>query len=492
MILRKRIKKTSWGFAGWVAGGRRAPWWFVVQVAVAWPTSRRLVTRPAVNAALVWACAATLTVLAANVAVGATAASSTPAAPTPAPPTQAPRLASLETGLRCLTDQGRIPGAVILVQRNGKIIYRSRVGFQDVATRTPMTEDTIFRLYSMSKPITSVAVMMLMEEGKLALDDPLYRFVPEFKDTRVYVSGDVDHLVTEPLQRPITLRDLLTHTSGLTYHFMGDTPVHQYYRKYGVKRDTPVGSLPTDAPAAPTLEELVHRLARAPLLHQPGQRFDYSYSTTVLGLVIERASGVPLDRFLQDRLFGPLGMRHTGFFVEGRALDHFVTNYLWTGTELKPIENRDTSDYRDRHRLLDGGGALASTAGDYLRFAQMLLNGGELDGVRILKPETVARMIQDHLPPSAGGQGLIPGMSFEFGYGFAIGNAATAREGWLPDGAYGWDGSGNTFFWVDPGRKQVTVFMTQVLTPGRPSVPLKKLAYQALYGDLQSSVKVCD
>jgi len=395
----------------------------------------------------------------------------------------APRqLASLQSQLRCLADQGRIPGAVVLVARDGKLIYHTEVGFQDVATRVPMTRDTLFRLYSMSKPITSVAVMMLLEEGKLALEDPLYRFVPEFRDARVYVSGDVDHMVTEPLKRPITIADLLTHTSGLTYHFMGETPVHQYYRKHGVKRDTPVGSLPTDAPAAPTLEELVHRLAKAPLLHQPGQHFDYSYSTTVLGYVVERASGVSLDRFLQDRLLGPLGMRHTGFFVTGPALDHLVTNYLWTGSELKAIETRETTDYRDPHRLLDGGGALAATADDYLRFAQMLVNGGELDGVRILKPETVALMMRDHLPAAAGDQGMIPGVPFEFGYGFAVGNASTAREGLFPDGAVGWDGSGNTFFWVDPGKKRVTVFMTQVIAPKGPPEPLKKLVYRAVMG----------
>jgi CubicO group peptidase (beta-lactamase class C family) len=244
--------------------------------------------------------------------------------------------------------------------------------------------------------------------------------------------------------------------------------------------------LPTDAPAAPTLEELVHRLAHAPLLRQPGEHFDYSYSTTVLGYVVERISGMPLDRFLQERLFDPLKMRHTGFFVAGEALDRFVTNYLWTGTRLQPIETRATTDYADPRRLLDGGGALASTAGDYLRFALMLVNGGELDGVRILKPETVALMMRDHLPAAAAGQGMIPGIRFEFGYGFAIGNASTAREGLFPEGAVGWDGSGNTFFWADPGRKLVTVFMTQVITPKGPPEPLKKLVYQAVYGPAKS------
>jgi CubicO group peptidase (beta-lactamase class C family) len=398
---------------------------------------------------------------------------------------------ALSRSLQCVTRANMIPGAVVLVSRDGRILYRHSEGFQDVATRTPMTQDTIFRFYSMSKPITSVAVMMLVEQGKLALDDPLSRFIPEFADVRVYASGDVENMVTVPVQRQITIADLLTHTSGLTYHFTGDTPVQRYYRKHGVKRNTPVGSLPTDAPAAPTLDELVHRLAKAPLLHQPGQQFDYSYSTTVLGYVIERVSGLPLDQFLRDRMFVPLRMLHTGFFLDEPELTHFVTNYMGDGHSLKAIETRENTDYRDRNRLLDGGGAIAGTVGDYLRFAQMLANGGELDGVRILTAKNVAMMFQNHLPASAKGQGMMPGITFEFGYGFAIGNASTAEAGWLPGGAVGWDGSGNTFFWVDRGKKEVTVFMTQVIGPRDIAVTLKKLVYEAVYGGLTSRPQVC-
>jgi CubicO group peptidase (beta-lactamase class C family) len=412
---------------------------------------------------------------------------------TSAPASQNGHVEAIRADLQCLADQGKIPGAVTLIARDGKVIHSSVVGLQDVASHAPMTQDTIFRFYSMSKPITSVAIMMLMEQGKLSLDDPVSRFIPSFRDMRVYVSGDVDHMVTEPARRPMAIRDLLTHTSGLTYHFTGDTPVHQYYRKHGVKRNTPVGSLPTDAPAAPTLEELVQRLAHAPLLHQPGQQFDYSYSTTVLGYIVERASGTRLDRFLHDRLFAPLGMKRTGFYVEGSDLERFVTNYLWTDAGLSAIETAETTDYKDRDRLLDGGGALAGTAGDYLRFAQMLVNGGALEGVRILKPETVALMFQDHLPASAGAKGMIPGVQFQFGYGFAIGNASTAHLGTLPEGAVGWDGSGNTFFWVDPKRKLATVFMTQLITPKGPPAPLKKIIYQSVYGlPAKEEVKVCN
>ncbi|MFL6603243.1 MAG: serine hydrolase domain-containing protein [Steroidobacteraceae bacterium] len=405
--------------------------------------------------------------------------------------TASPDLDSIPAQLRCLVDQGKMPGAVTLIAQDGRVIHSSVVGYQDIAARQAMTRDTVFRLYSMSKPITSVAIMMLVESGKLRLDDPAYKFIPAFKEARVYVSGDVDHMVTEPVHRPITIADLLTHTSGLTYHFTGDTPVHQYYRKHGVKRDTPVGSLPTDAPAAKTLEELVRRLAAAPLLHQPGQQFDYSYSTTVLGYIVQRASGVPLDRFLHERIFAPLRMTHTGFFVQGPQLQHFVTNYLRADDTLQVIETNSTTDYRDPHRLLDGGGALAGTADDYLRFAQMLVNGGILDGVRLLKPQTVALMFENHLPnPAPPGSGRL---DFQFGFGFAIGNESTARAGLFPAGAVGWDGSGNTFFWVDPSRKRVTVFMTQVITPKGPPAPFKKVILQALHGSpADASLDACN
>jgi CubicO group peptidase (beta-lactamase class C family) len=400
-------------------------------------------------------------------------------------------LASIPKSLQCLVDQKKIPGAVTLVAREGKLIHSSVVGYQDIASRVPMRKDTIFRLYSMSKPLTSIAILMLMEQGKLELDDPASKFLPEFEQMRVYKSGGIDDMVTEPVRRPITIADLLTHTSGITYHFTGTTPVHQYYRKHGVKRNTPVGSLPTDGPAAPSLDVLVERIGKAPLLHQPGERFSYSYSTTMLSAIVERVSGMRIDRFLQERLFAPLGMVHTGFFVEGAALQRFVSNYVWTGDTLQVIETSATTDYSHRDRLLDGGGALAGTAEDYLRFAQMLANGGELDGVRLLQPQTVRLMFSNHLRPPQLPDLVVPaGVEFDFGYGVAIGNASTARAGTLPVGAGGWDGSGNTFFWADLQRKQAIVFMTQVIAPKGPPAPLKPLVYQAVYGS-EAAVNVC-
>ena len=195
--------------------------------------------------------------------------------------------------------------------------------------------------------------MMLVEQRKLALDDPAEKYLPEFRNMRVYASGGVDDMVTVPLKRPITIEDLLTHNSGIVYHFNGNTPVHQYYRKHGVMRDTPVGRSPDDGPPARSLDELVARIGKAPLLHQPGEGFVYSYSTTVLGAVIERVTGKKLDRALHDMLFGPLGMKDAGFFVSDSKLDRFTTLYNAAANGIEPIEQPGTSDYRDRSRLLD-------------------------------------------------------------------------------------------------------------------------------------------
>jgi CubicO group peptidase (beta-lactamase class C family) len=212
----------------------------------------------------------------------------------------------------------------------------------------------------------------------------------------------------------------------------------------------------------------------------------------VLGAVVERLSGMRLDRYLQQQIFGPLRMKQTGFFVEGPDLERLVTNYLWTDNTLRPIETAATTDYSDRTRLLDGGGALAGTAEDYLQFAQMLANGGELHGVRLLRPETVRLMFTNHLPRSIPVDiAAVPGIAFEFGYGVAIGNDSTARAGLLPVAGGGWDGSGQTFFWADLQRRQATVFMTQVISPKGPAAPLKPLIYQAVYGPSGVAVTAC-
>lgn len=367
--------------------------------------------------------------------------------------------AELESRLQPLVDAGAMPGAVVLVGRDDEVLARAVLGYRDLAASEPMTENTIFRLYSMSKPITSVAIMMLVEEGKLALDQPVEDVLPEFADMRVYESGSLDDMRTVPVERSITIRDLLLHEAGITYHFTGTTPVHQYYRKYGVMRDTPVGRSPEDGKPARSLDELVARLGAAPMLHQPGEQFAYSYSTTVLGAVIQRVSSQTLDVFLDERIFEPLGMTRTGFFIEDADLDRFVTNYMMTDDGLDEIESPENSDYRDHDRLLDGGGAIAGTAADYFRFARMLANEGELEGVRLLSEAAVRQMFRPHTTI----RGLGP--EIDFGFGFSIGDEDTETSGMMPAGAVGWSGSGNTYFWLDPETDEIVVFMTQVITP---------------------------
>jgi len=329
-----------------------------------------------------------------------------------------------------------------------------------VERRAPLPADAIFRLYSMSKPITSVAIMILVEDGRLSLDDPVRRFLPALSDLRVYASGDVEDMVSVPALRPVTIRDLLTHSSGFTYQFMGNSPVHRYYRRQGVMRETAVGKQPGDAPPARNLDELVARLGKAPLLHQPGARFSYGYSTTVLGAVIERVSGMRLDRFLRERIFVPLAIRDTSFYVDDARLGRFVTNYTATATGIAPIETAEASEYRDQRRLLDGGGALAGTARDYLHFAEMIANRGTWHGRRLLRRATIDEMTKPRL--RTGGTGL---ENTWFGFGFAIGDAKSEAMGGLPRGALSWAGSGNTYFFADPAHRMVALFMTNELTP---------------------------
>ena len=300
--------------------------------------------------------------------------------------------------------------------------------------------------------------MLLVEEGRIALDAPISRYLPEFAEMRVYAGGGVDDMTTVALERPITVRDLMTHSSGLTYNFAGNTPVQLYYRKHGVMRDSGVGRQPGDAPPARTMDELIARLAAAPLLHQPGARFSYSNSTGVLGVLVERASGMPLDRFFRERIFAPLEMRDTGFVVNEDQLARFVTNYAASADGIVPIETAAASEYRNPQRMFDGGGALAGTAEDYLHFAQMLANRGEWNGRRLLKPESVDAMFTPLM--QTGGQDHENVM---FGLGLGIGDAVSEAIGGFPAGAGGWAGSGNTYFFADRRHGFVALLMTNEL-----------------------------
>ncbi|WP_370691840.1 serine hydrolase domain-containing protein [Bradyrhizobium sp.] len=366
---------------------------------------------------------------------------------------------------------GKIPGAVLLIQQHGRPVYLENFGVRDVATQLPMTADSIFRLYSMSKPVTSAAAMMLVDDGKLSLDDPVAKYIPAFADLKVGVekSGEAPALLLEPLNRPITIRDLLSHTSGLTYGFYGDSAVRKLYAQANL--------FDGDADNA----EFVARIAKLPLAEQPGTLWDYGHSTDVLGRVIEVVSGTSLFQFEKERLFDPLGMTETAYFVADAAKQPRVAEPMPADRFITPVAGiRDPMTPR---RWQSGGAGLVGTIGDYARFAQMLLNGGTLDGRRYLKPETIALMTSDHIGPETGiarDQFYFPGTSSGFGLGFAVRTSTPPNTSW-PLGEYRWDGVAGTFFFVDPTHDMFAICMIQTPSQrGRIQLELKTLIYEAL------------
>src|SRR6202163_2945132 len=327
---------------------------------------------------------------------------------------------------------GKIPGAIMLIQQHGQPVYFENFGVRDVDSTRPMTPDTIFRLYSMSKPITSVAAMMLVEDGKLALDDPVAKYIPAFADVKVGVEKrDQDgkrSIALEPLKRPITIEDLLRHTSGLTYGFYGDSAVRKLY----MNSDLFEGDFDN--------AEFAERLAKLPLAEQPGTLWDYGHSTDVLGRVIEVVSGQSLFQFERERLLDPLGMADTAFYVADAAKRPRIAEPMPDDRFVTPVAGiRDPMLPR---RWESGGAGMVGTIGDYARFAQMLLNGGTFEGRRYLKPETVALMTSDHIGPEtkiARGQFYFPGDDRGFGLGFAVRTSMPPNRSW-PSGEYRWDG----------------------------------------------------
>ena len=366
---------------------------------------------------------------------------------------------------------GKMPGAVILIQQHGHPVYFESFGMRDVESRRPMTADTIFRIYSMSKPITSVAAMMLVEDGKLALADPVAKYIPAFADVKVGVEnpGESGTLTLEPLKRPITIEDLLRHTSGITYGFYGDSAVRKLYANSGLFD----GDLDN--------AQFVERLAKLPLAEQPGTQWDYGHSTDVLGRVIEVISGQPLFQFEKQRLLDPLGMTETAFFVGDAAQRQRVAEPMPNDRFDRPVAG--IKDPTVPRRWESGGAGMVGTIGDYARFLQMLLNGGTLDGRRYLKPETIALMASDHIGPEtniARDQLYFPGETSGFGLGFAVRTAVPPNTSW-PRGEYRWDGVAGTFFFVDPRDDMFTIFMVQAPSQsGRLQLALKTLIYQAL------------
>ena len=375
------------------------------------------------------------------------------------------RLTRLTNAMQAHVDAGEIPGALMVIASRGEVIYLDHVGFRDVESRQPVTPDTVYRIFSMTKPITSVAAMMLVEEGKLRLSDPVFYYIPAFRNLKVYQGGELANLQTKPIERPITVHHLLTHTAGLTYPLFGHTPVHFLYDQNNIR-----------VRAKDSIEDFIQDVAAVPLIRNPGEAWEYSVATDVLGYVVEKASGVPFADFVQNRILGPLGMDETSFFVHDTQLDRFATAYAITPDGLIPEDKPLTSSFRDPNRPASGGGGLISTAADYLRFAQMLLNGGDLDGVRLLSPRTVDSMRRNHMQP---GMFAVPGGGFGLGFGIDLDPAFKGVLG-VP-GTYYWSGAARTHFWIDPVNQVIGLFFTQVDPFSMVyDEEMRNLVYQAL------------
>jgi CubicO group peptidase (beta-lactamase class C family) len=368
---------------------------------------------------------------------------------------------------------GKIPGANVLIQQHGKPVYFESFGVRDVATMQPMTPDTIFQVYSMSKAVTSVAAMMLVEDGKLSLDDPVSKYIPAFAGVKVGVDlsdeAGEPPLKLEPLKCPITIKDLLRHTSGITYGFYGESAVRKLYAN--------PHSYDGDFDNA----EFAERIAKLPLADQPGTRWDYGHSTDVLGRVVEVVSGKTLFQFEKQRLFDPLVMPETAYYVAEEAKWPRIARPLPTDRFDRPVAG--IKDPTLPRRWESGGAGLVATIGDYAHFLQMLLNGGTLDGRRYLKPETVALMASDHIGPETRivhDPFYFPGPTSGFGLGFAVRTTPPPNTTW-PLGEYRWDGAGGSFYFVDPVDDMFVVFMVQAPSQGgRIQFALKTMLYEAM------------
>jgi len=387
------------------------------------------------------------------------------------------RLERLDSSMKSLVDSKKVAGMVTVLARHGKIVEEKTYGYSDVAGQKAMQKNTIARIFSMTKPITGIAMMMLYEEGKWKPSDPIARYIPEFRDLKVYAGVDKDGKPTldKPGHAP-TMGELMSHTAGFTYGFFGSTPVDKMYQE-------------ADLLNSPTLQEFIGRVAKLPLLYQPGEGWVYSVSVDIQGYLVEKLSGKRFADFLRERIFLPLGMKDTGFFVPADKLDRVASIYQGDATAGAPAMPKDAG-ISQPPGMPSGGGGLYSTAGDYLRFAQMVLNGGELNGVRLVAPSSIELMRSNHVSDEVKnarkfGIGLYqmqPGLGF--GYDFAILEDPLKVGSTAGKGTFLWDGVAGTWFWIDPTNDVVFVGIIQrwLMAPGAPDVEnlSRALTYQAL------------
>ncbi len=364
----------------------------------------------------------------------------------------AEKLAGVKTAVQGLVDDKKVAGATVVVARKGKIAFFETFGMMDIEAEKPMAKNAILRFYSMSKPITSVALMMLYEEGKIKLDEAVSKYAPQLKGLKVYAESG-----NEDAKRPMTVRDLLRHTSGLTYGFFGNTAVDKMYREKA--------TLGGDG----DLEDMADKLGEIPLLYQPGTRWHYSVSTDVLGYLVEKVSGRPLDKFFRQRIFRPLGMKDTAFHVPAKKVDRFAVCYSFG---LSVSDDPAKSRYLKKPAMRSGGGGLVSTAPDYLRFCQMLLNKGQLDGKRLLRTETVEMMTKNQLP-----EGVTRDDSGGFGLGFSV----RTEDGKFPKGEYGWGGMASTHFCISPKHDLIVIALSQRMPfSGQLENAVKPIIYDSI------------
>ncbi|MGL3214398.1 serine hydrolase domain-containing protein [Bradyrhizobium sp. BR 1433] len=420
-------------------------------------------------------------------------------APTPASPESAgmstTALNRLEAHLKSrYIDAGRFPGTQVLIYRRGKIVHSTVQGFADLERKAPVKDDTIYRIYSMTKPITSVAFMMLVEEGKVALDEPVAKYIPEWKNLGVFVAGTAPAFLIRPPTRPMQIVDLLRHTSGLTYGFQQRSNVDAAYREKKIGEVIKAG----------TLDGMIEDLAKIPLEFSPGEAWNYSVSTDVLGYLVGKISGVPFEQFLKERIFKPLGMNDTDFFVPADKAHRFAACYSADpqggfnplaaerkGT-LTLQDDPTTSSFLAPPSLISGGGGLCSTAADYLTFCRALLNGGELGGVRLLGPKTLKLMTSNHLPGGVDLPAMSRSMFAEAAYngiGFGLGFAVTMHPSQTliagSPGEFNWGGAATTSFFIDPAEELITIFMTQVLPSS--AYPLRRELRTMVYAAITES-----